>query len=161
MKFYTFFVITCLVVSLFGCTKNNSVENGTPLPVDYNVYNRYSYRGPIAQSDSTFYYCTKSKTDFDSLFFSTFGPSIPDTIPSVDFSTKKVISIVKYGNDFHVLSVKGVTLLNGILEVAYSDTLVSENLKWITVIPIIITTNANFQKIKFVENGIFKKEITP
>ncbi|MGD0037560.1 MAG: hypothetical protein ABSC53_09735 [Bacteroidota bacterium] len=162
MKLYIFIVIICLVFSLPGCSKPSATENKTPSPVDYNLYTQYSYGGPRAQSDTTFYYCTTSKNAFDSLFFFIYDHNnIPDTIPSADFLTKKVISIVKYGNDIHALSVKGVNILDGILDVEYSDSLVTENKTWIAAIPLIITTSAGFQKIIFIENGKQLKEINP
>lgn len=150
-----------LIISLSGCSKPNTAENTTPSPVDYNVYTQYSYRGPGSPSDTTFYYYTTSKTAFDSLFYFIYDHNIPDTIPQADLSNKKVISIVKYGNDFYVLSVKGLSLLDGIITVDYSDSLVSENMTWTTAIPSIITTSADFQKIKLVENGITVKIIYP
>ena len=162
MKLYIFVLVVCIVVSLPGCSKPSTTKIKTPTQVSYNLYTQYSYGGPRAQSDTTFYYCTNSRTIFDSLFFFIYDHNNnPDTIPSVDFLTKKVISIVKYGNDFHVLSVKEVSLLDGILDVEYSDSLVVENMTWIAAIPLIMTTNVDFQKIRFIENGKQLKEINP
>ena len=162
MKLYSLFIGISLVVCWQGCSKPGANENKTPVPVDYKVYTRYSYCGPESQSDTTFYYCTSSKTAFNSYFFFILDHNDnPDTIPSVDFSTKKVVSIVKYGNDFYILSVKGVSLLDKILEVEYSDSLIAQNMTWTISIPIIITTSADFQMIRFIENGKNSQEIIP
>jgi hypothetical protein len=158
MKLYTLIGI-CFLAGLWGCSKSSTTEAIAPSPVDFNVYTRYIYKGPESQSDTTFYYCTTTKAAFDALFYNIYDINNSDTIPASDFSTKKVISIVKYGNDFHVLNVKGLSLYEGILYVAYSDSLVSENMSWTAAIPLIITTGADFQMARFIENGALRKEI--
>ena len=102
---------------------------------------------------------TSNKTAFDSLFQFLFIQQTPDTIPSNDFSTKKVISIVKYGNEFYDMAVNEFRLFNRVLIISYTSTLVHENMTFVVAIPLIITTNADFRRILFLENGKQIKEL--
>ncbi|MFH1219367.1 MAG: PKD domain-containing protein [Candidatus Eisenbacteria bacterium] len=129
------------------------------IPVPYEVYDRYSYCGPTAESDTTFFFHTTSKIAFDSLFFFIFDHNTRDTIPSADFSTKSAISIVKYSNDYYDLTVKAVRIRAETLDVQYTSTLIRENIGWYAAIPIIVMTDAVYHKIRFLENGQQIKEL--
>ena len=162
MKLNLIIVGVCVILYIQGCSNPSTSDSNMSSLVDYTVYTRYNYGGPKAQFDTTFYFCTRSKTAFDSLFYFVSDHSDhPDTIPLVDFSTKKVISIVKYGNDFSVVSVKSVSLLDKVLNVEYSDSLIAENVTWTISIPIIITTGVDFRMIRFNENGKILRELIP
>jgi|WetSurMetagenome_2_1015567.scaffolds.fasta_scaffold20868_5 hypothetical protein len=149
-----------LVAMIHGCSEPSSTtEARRSLPVDFTVYAGYSYRGPRAQSDTTFCYCTTSKAGFDSLFFCI--PEYCTPIPAADLMTKKAISIVKYGDDWRILSIKRMSLRDGVLRVVYSDSLIEENMHWIAAIPIIAITDADFERIKFIEYERFAGQTSP
>jgi len=159
MKFCLFFTGICIVVNLLSCTTTNSPEDREPSPIAYDSYDGYSYKGPKAQSDTTMLFYITSKIEFDSLFYFIFDHNTSDTIPTVDFSSKKILAIVKYGNDYYRLKVIGAGILDGILNLEYTCTLVSENITWVAAIPLIITVETDFHKIRFIENGTQIKEL--
>jgi len=105
-----------------------------------------------------FFYLT-TKSEFDSLFFFIFDHNPSDPIPEEDFSSGKFIAIVKYYNDYFRLKTKGACILDGVLSLEYTCTLVSENITWVAAIPLIITVETDFHKIRFIENGTQIKEL--
>jgi len=147
----------CLIFLSCSFIKNPLSKTGTP--VAYDTYEGYSYRGQRVNSDTTFFFITTNKADFDSLYHYIFIHPPYDTIPSADLSTKKVISLVKYGNDFYKMEVKDVSLFDGILIVNYTSILTDENMTWVAAIPLILTTGADFKRVVFIENGIKIKEL--
>jgi len=150
MKYLIHFLGICLLVLLLFCSTANTPDDDASF---YTVYERYSYRGPGADADTTFYFFLTSKSTFDSLFFFIFDHNIPDTIPQVDFATKKILAIVTYSNDYYELGIDSVSLYESTLNVEYSCTLEQENMSWTAAIPIIITIDADFIKVRFIENG--------
>ncbi len=146
-----------IYLSLTGCSNNQAPENEDT--VSYTAYEGYSYKGPRPSSDTTLFFQTTDKIGFNSLFFFVSDHNPNPTIPPEHFAVKKVISIVKYGNDYYDLKVKGITLVGTVLKVDYTSTLQSENMTWVAAIPLILALDADYQKIQFVENGKLVKEI--
>jgi hypothetical protein len=105
------------------------------------------------------FFQTTNKNDFDSLFYFISEGNPNPTIPLADFSAKKVISIVKYGNNFYDLKVADVSMAGNVLIIDYTSTLVSGNMTWTAAIPLIVTLNADYQKIEFIENEKLVKEM--
>jgi hypothetical protein len=168
MKISFAFLVLPLVLASFNCStavspgpQLPSTEPRRPIPVAYSMYDQYSYRGLRPQTNSTLFFYTTTKSAFDSLFFFVYDHSTGDTIPAADLRTKKVIAVVKYGDNYYDMSVREVGIRDGSLVVEYNCNLVTQNMTWIAAIPIIITTSADFHKIQFVENGMNVKEIVP
>ncbi len=65
----------------------------------------------------------------------------------------KIISLVKYGNDYYSLSPTGVQLLGEILKVNFTSTLRAQDMTWVAAMPMILAVDANYQKIQYIENG--------
>jgi hypothetical protein len=159
MKLFVFFLGILLALHSLDCSKATAPNLENPTPVPFTQYDRYSYGGPRASSDTTFFYLTTTKPTFDSLFHFIFDHNVPDTIPCADFSTKQIFSVVKYGNNIYELKTTSVDLIDGVLRVQYTCNLVSENMTWTAAIPMIITAKAEFRKVRFIENGVQLCEI--
>ena len=118
------------------------------------MYQEYYYRGPRSESDTTFFYLTTNRADFDSLFMYIYFPNeTVDTIPSADIAAQKVVSIVKYGNDMCDLELKEVYLFGEMLVVDYTSTVTNQDMSSFAAISLIIMTDADFKRILFLENG--------
>ncbi len=154
-----------LCFSLAACS--HSVGPGNETSVAYTAYTGYSYGGPRPASDTTLsfqttlFFQTTDERSFDSLFFFIAGFDSGPTIPLSDLSTKKVVSIVKYGNNYYSLQMTKITLLGTALKVYYTSTLESANMTWVAGIPLIATLDAKYQKIEFIENGKQVGELIP
>ena len=159
MKLFFKTITFCFMISLFACSSSNEPYGDDTEPVEFQVYDDYSYRGPTAESDCTFFYCITSREEFDSLFFFIFDHNTNDTIPSADFLTKTILSIVKYGNDYYEMVVKDVCLNEQTLEIKYNCELIRENMSWTAAIPVIITVDVDFDKVSFIENDYRFRDI--
>jgi hypothetical protein len=87
------------------------------------------------------------------LFFFIYTRPNPDTIPKVDLASKKVLAVVKYGNDVYDMSVDTVTCSKRTLEMHYTCTMTDENIGSTLAQSLLIVTDANFEKVRFFENG--------
>ena len=150
------FIALCFF--LIGCSQSTEPRNESS--VAYTAYTGYSYGGPRPASDTTLFFQTTSESSFDSLFFFVSDHNSNPSIPSSDLSSKKVVSVVKYGNKYYTLQVSKVTLLGTTLKVYYESTLDSANMTWVAAIPLIVTQNATYQRIEFIENGTLVEELT-
>lgn len=142
-----------LALCLFSMACSHSTEPSTEISVAYTSYRGYSYGGPYPSSDTTLFFHTTNETQFDSIFFLISDHNPNPTIPSSDLSSKKVISIVKYGNNYYSLQVSRVTLLDTKLKVYYTSTLQGADISWVAAIPLIITLDAKYDTVDFIENG--------
>ncbi len=143
----------------YGCSNSTEVSEERPAEVSYSMYRNYSYKGQRANSDTTFYYFTDTREGFDSLYFHINDIDTSATIPEEDFVAKKIVSLVKFGNDYYRLSVESIGLLNDVLLVKYKSELITANMTWTAAIPLIITVEADFKHVRFYENENFVKEI--
>lgn len=151
--------VTILSLILFGCSNSTEMSEEIPEEVSYYAYRNYSYKGQRADSDTTFFYFTDTREGFDSLYFHINFTDTSTTIPEEDFVAKKIVSLVKFGNDYYRLSVESIGLLNNVLLVKYKSELISANMTWTAAIPLIITLEADFKHVRFYENENFVKEI--
>ncbi len=158
MKESVSIIFTALCLLVIGCSHSTEPSNETP--VAYTAYAGYSYGGPRPASDTTLFFQTTNESGFDSLFFFVSDHNPSPTIPSSDLSGKKIVSIVKYGNNYYSLQMSKVTLLGTTLRVYYTSTLDSANMSWVAAIPLIVTLDANYQTIQFIENGKQVNELT-
>jgi hypothetical protein len=149
-----------ILVSLIFVGCSHSTEPINENPVAYKAYTGYSYCGPRPASDTTLFFQTTTKNGFDSLFYFISDHNPSPTIPLSDLSVKKVVSIVKYGNNYYLLQVTNVTLVSTTLKVYYESALKSANITWVAAIPLILTLDASYQSIDFIENGTQVKKLT-
>ena len=141
-----FFIVFCYC-------KYSTEQDETASNVSYTSYDGYSYKGEKSLSDTTFFYYTTTKEDFDSLFFFIYDHNPAPRIPEKEFLANRVISIVKYGNDYYELEVENMNILNGTLHIKYKAILEAENMSWTAAIPIIVTVDTVFEQICFYENN--------
>jgi hypothetical protein len=158
---YMKIAIIGMLFSLLGCSDNIGLDSGILGLPWYNVYEGYSYGGPRPSTDTSLFFQTTNKDAFDSLFFFIYDHNIYDPIPPAELSSRKVVSIVKYGNNIYILKIQKIEILDGTLEIIYTSTLENKNMSWTAAISLIITLNADYHRIRFVENGKIVKEIVP
>ena len=143
--------IFCLV---FCYCSTSTGQDEASSNVSYISYDGYSYNGEKSSSDTTFFYCTNTKEGFDSLF--SHHPSYYNTAPEIpenEFLVKRVISIVKYGNDYYDMEIENVKILKDTLQIKYKAILKAENMSWTAAIPLIMTVDSAFERICFYENS--------
>ena len=157
-RYVTCVCVFALCAALAGCSDRGSFDGGAILPhgptsLSYAVYHTYHYRGPLPASDTTMFFQTSSKSGFDSLFFYIADHNPYPRIPPEDLSLARTVSVVKYGNDYYSLQPASIMLLGNVLEVHYTSVLQAENLTWTPVTSMIVVVRADYQKVRFIENG--------
>src|SRR5512139_2165454 len=105
MKNPTPALIPVLLFALIVCSCDNGTDSSGATPVSYKVYDKYYYIGPRGQPDTTYYWHTMSKAEFDGLF--QYLPEVlpVDTIPRADLNSQHAVSFVKHTNDWYDLGV--------------------------------------------------------
>lgn len=123
------------------------------------MYTGYSYRGPRASGDSTFFYHTAGIPQFDALFYYIMDEGRHDTIPRADIATQRAVSVVKWGNEAYDLGVALAYLRGDTLELEYTSTLLRANMSYTIAQSMIVMVDASFHTVKFIENGALIKKM--
>lgn len=159
MKKIVLFIVTLFCFAFLNCEDSTGLKT-IESDVRYTEYAGYSYKGKEFTSNTTLFHCTKTKEDFDLFFYFISDHNQSVEIPSEDFTAKKVVSIVKYGNDFYELKIENISILNEALIVNYKATIKEENMSWVAATPLLVTVSENFKRVIFLENGEKIKEIS-
>jgi hypothetical protein len=160
MKYFIIILSASVLIQLLGCHNSvNANDENEGIKEEYNIYKGYFYKGQKYFTDTTLTYHFFNKTNFDALFQPSPPPMEPDTIPSTEFYTKEVITILKYGNKYFEMKITSIERLREKLLVKYTSELKADSMSWTAAIPMIITTKGGYSKIKFYENGELIKEI--
>ena len=143
--------IFCLVFCFCSTTTEQDEASSDD---SYTSYDGYSYKGEEPSSDTTFFYCIDTKEGFDSLFYRfPYHLNTAAVIPESEFLAKRVISIVKCGDDYYDMEIESVRILKDTLQVKYKAILQAENMTWTAAIPLIMTVDSAFTRIRFYENS--------
>ncbi len=150
-------IIPAILVSILALTFCSCEEGATTpgtSPVSYRVYDKYYYIGPKGQPDTTYYWSTTGKRNFDALF-QYLSEMLPvDTVPRADLEAKYAISLVKHSNDYYDLGIGLVYLKGDTLQVEYSATVLRKDMSYTVVQSRIAMVDAHFSMVRFIENGV-------
>ncbi len=148
--------VLALALSVASCDNGNDNSKGDP--VAYKVYTGYSYRGPRANGDSTFFYHTTGRAAFESLFYY-LDEARHDTIPKIDIATQRAVSVVKYSNEEYLLDAALAYQVGDTLELEYTATLLHADMSFTIAQSMIVMVDASFRNVKFIENGKLIKRL--
>jgi hypothetical protein len=155
--------ITIIIIYIFsqilGCIDSTN-PNPDTVRLNYTSYTGYYLKNTVkVNNDTTLMYYFDKKNSFDTKFGYIYDHFKPDTIPASDFEKKQILAIVKVSNNFYVMNVKEIELYGNILYVKYNCDLKASNMTWTAAIPLVITINGKYTRIKFIENGLQVGEI--
>lgn len=159
MKLSPSLLISVLLLPLAVGSCDTGTDNANATAVSYKVYGKYYYIGPRGQADTTYFYRTRGKAEFDALFQYLNNTPPIDTIPQADLATQSAISVVKHSNDWYDMEISMLYLRGDTLSVEYTATMVSSDRSFTVVQSMIVMTDAIFRAIAFIQNGRVVKRL--
>jgi len=149
-------ITLCSLLCLLGSRCSNPIGPDDQRPTPFRVHDGYSVKNTFVEDGPTTCLVFRDKATFDSILYWIADHNPYEPIPDADFQTRVFPVVIKKGNSYWTMDVDRVGYVpnDRTLHVYFRATLVSDNMSWIAVIPLVLSLQSgDYAAVRFYENG--------